>query len=55
MQASPLNPGLENILLHVMAQLIVIIAAARVAGRLFRRLGQPVVCGEIAAGILLGN
>ena len=35
-------------------QLIVIIAASRLFGALFRRLGQPQVCGEIAAGLILG-
>jgi K+:H+ antiporter len=36
------------------AQLVVIVAATRAAGFLARRLGQPRVVGEIAAGILLG-
>jgi len=35
-------------------QLIVIIAAARFAGIVFRKLGQPQVCGEVAAGLILG-
>lgn len=35
-------------------QLLVIIAAARVAGWLFSRGGQPAVAGEMVAGILLG-
>lgn len=33
---------------------MVIIAASRLAGALFRRIGQPQVMGEIVAGILLG-
>jgi Kef-type K+ transport system membrane component KefB len=32
----------------------VILAAARLFGYLFRWLGQPQVCGEIAAGLILG-
>jgi Kef-type K+ transport system membrane component KefB len=45
----------ESVLLKVLVQLAVILAAARVVGRLFRRfLGQPQVVGEIAAGLLLG-
>ena len=44
----------ESILLIVIVQLIVIIAASRLFGALFRRLGQPQVCGEIAAGLILG-
>jgi Kef-type K+ transport system membrane component KefB len=35
-------------------QMLVIIAASRLAGALFVRMGQPAVVGEMAAGILLG-
>jgi Kef-type K+ transport system membrane component KefB len=45
---------MEEVLLLVIVQLIVIITAARIAGSLFKRFGQPVVCGEIAAGLILG-
>jgi len=38
----------------LLLQLIVIILAARLVGRLFSRLGQPAVIGEMVAGILLG-
>ena len=51
---NPVNASLEVVLLRVLVQLIVIIAAARVFGNVFRRLGQPQVCGEIAAGLILG-
>jgi Kef-type K+ transport system membrane component KefB len=44
----------EHLLLPVLVQLIVIIAAARAFGALARKLGQPSVVGEIVAGILLG-
>jgi Kef-type K+ transport system membrane component KefB len=44
----------EEVLFRVIVQLIVIIGAARVAGNLFQRMGQPIVCGEIAAGLILG-
>jgi Kef-type K+ transport system membrane component KefB len=54
MTASPVNAHVENILLIVLIQLVVIIAAARLSGLLFRKLGQPQVCGEIAAGLILG-
>ena len=53
----PMNPSgsqLENLLLAVLIQLIVILGAARLFGVLFRRFGQPQVCGEIAAGLILG-
>ena len=39
---------------RLILQLIVILLAARVFGGFARRLGQPPVIGEIAAGVLLG-
>ena len=51
---SPVGAGLEGVLLRVIIQLIVIIAAARIFGVIFRLIGQPQVCGEIAAGLILG-
>jgi Kef-type K+ transport system membrane component KefB len=44
----------EAKLVVVLVQLVVIIAAARVCAALFRRIGQPAVVGEIAAGLILG-
>jgi Kef-type K+ transport system membrane component KefB len=44
----------EHILLFTLVQLAVIIIAARVAGYLARRVGQPRAVGEIVAGLLLG-
>ncbi len=64
MAFSPANPWLpgailalsevEDTLLIVLIQLVVIIAAARVFAAIFQRLGQPIVVGEILAGLLLG-
>src|SRR5215468_9836251 len=51
---APTSSHVENILLIVFLQLIVIVASSRVFGALFRRMGQPLVCGEIAAGLILG-
>lgn len=52
---TPVNAQAEAFLLTVIVQLVIIIAAARLVGFAFRRyLGQPQVCGEIAAGLLLG-
>ena len=51
---SPTGGHIENVLLIVILQLIVIISAARTFGGVFRRIGQPLVCGEIAAGLILG-
>ncbi len=42
------------ILLHVLLALAVVLAAARLLGGLFRRLGQAPVIGEVVVGILLG-
>jgi hypothetical protein len=43
-------PNIPTLLL----QIGVILLATRIVGRLFRRIGQPQVVGEMAAGILLG-
>ncbi|MBM3811029.1 MAG: sodium:proton antiporter [Acidimicrobiia bacterium] len=51
---SPVNVQIESVLLTVIVQLVVIIAAARLFGVIFRKMGQPQVCGEIAAGLILG-
>lgn len=39
---------------HLFVQMLVIIGAAQLMGRIFSRFGQPSVVGEMAAGILLG-
>jgi len=51
---SPVNAQIEHALLIVIIQLVLIIASARLFGVIFRYLGQPQVCGEIAAGLILG-
>lgn len=43
-----------EVLLWLLLDLALIIAAARLFGALARRIGQPAVIGEIVAGILLG-
>jgi Kef-type K+ transport system membrane component KefB len=40
--------------MRIIIQLILIVGCARAAGALFKRIGQPQVCGEIAAGLILG-
>lgn len=52
--ASGLAKNASGPLGHLFLQLLIIIAAARVMGRLFTRIGQPAVVGEMVAGILLG-
>ena len=46
--------SVEEMLLPLLIQLALIILVARVFAALFRRLGQPAVVGEIAAGLILG-
>ena len=46
--------ALEKMLLILCADLALIVAAARVSGWLFGKVGQPPVVGEILAGVLLG-
>lgn len=49
-----LSANLHHPLSHLFVQLLVIIVASRLVGKLFTRFGQPAVVGEMAAGILLG-
>lgn len=49
-----LSDGPRHPLGMLLVQMIVIIVAARVAGAVFQRIGQPTVIGEIMAGIMLG-
>jgi len=49
-----LSANFNDSLSHLFVQLLVIIAASRLMGRLFTAMGQPAVVGEMAAGILLG-
>lgn len=44
----------EHQILVFLVQIAVLLAAARVLGQLFRRIGQPSVVGELLAGVLLG-
>lgn len=46
--------ALERMLLVLCADLAIIVAAARLFGWLFGKLGQPPVVGEILAGVILG-
>ena len=46
--------NLQNPLLILLIQIVLIISVARIFGWLFKKLGQPVVMGEIVAGIVLG-
>src|SRR5215210_4752364 len=52
--AAGLRETLADPLSRLLLQIVVIVVAARLAGKLFRRMGQPAVIGEMVAGILLG-
>ena len=45
---------MEQTLFTVILQVTVIIVAARIFATLFKKAGQPGVCGEMAAGLILG-
>lgn len=49
-----LRANLAHPLSHLFIQLLVVIAACRLIGKLFVRFGLPAVVGEMSAGILLG-
>jgi len=49
-----LSANLRNALSILLLQLVVIIIASRIVGKLFLKIGQPRVMGEIVAGIILG-
>ncbi|MGE0029352.1 cation:proton antiporter [Pseudonocardia sp.] len=46
--------SLKEIIPYVLLDVAIVVAAARIMGQLFRRIGQPAVIGEIVAGIALG-
>ncbi|MDH4116815.1 MAG: cation:proton antiporter [Acidimicrobiia bacterium] len=49
-----LVPASHEDILHVLVAFTVLLVAARLAGEMVARLGQPSVAGEILAGVLLG-
>jgi Sodium/hydrogen exchanger family len=49
-----LRSNFDHRLSHLFIQFLVIISVSRAMGKMFARLGQPEVIGEMAAGILLG-
>jgi len=51
---SLIRQNLQNPLAILLIQIVVIMFVARIISWLFRKIGQPVVIGEIIAGILLG-
>ncbi|MBC7890309.1 MAG: cation:proton antiporter [Ferruginibacter sp.] len=52
--AGSLKNNLEHPLAILLVQILTIILAARLLGWVCKKIGQPTVIGEIAAGILLG-
>jgi Kef-type K+ transport system membrane component KefB len=53
MPSAPHAPSSQP-LVHVLIALVAVVVAARLLGLAFRRLRQPPVIGEVAAGIILG-
>lgn len=51
---SSLQHNATEPLSRLLLQFLVIVSATRLSGRLFQKLGQPAVVGEMVAGILLG-
>ena len=49
-----LRSNVDHPLSHLFIQLLVIVSVSRAVGKIFARLGQPEVIGEMVAGILLG-
>jgi Kef-type K+ transport system membrane component KefB len=49
-----IKTNLQDPLSQLILQVIVIVVAARLTGRVVKRVGQPAVIGEMFAGILLG-
>ena len=45
---------MEQTLISVILQLTFIIVTARIFAAFFKKLGQPGVCGEMGAGLILG-
>lgn len=50
----PVSAPVTDTLLHVLLAIAIIITVTRAVGLLFKRMGQPLVIGEVAGGILLG-
>ena len=44
----------ESTILHLLITLAVLLFAAKLFASLMRKMGQPVVLGEIVAGIVIG-
>ena len=43
-----------DIIVHVLIEILIVIGLSRIVGLGFRRLKQPLVIGEIVAGVMLG-
>ncbi len=52
--AAKMPAGHSDSLVHLLLALLVVLAASRLFGWVLRRIGQPEVIGDVAAGIVLG-
>ena len=50
----PVPPLAPHSLLVYLAAIAVLLAAARLLGRLAARIGMPAIVGELATGVILG-
>jgi Kef-type K+ transport system membrane component KefB len=53
-RAVPRSAAAPDVFWHLLLALTAVIVAGRLLGRLFRRIGQPPVIGEVIGGVLLG-
>jgi len=51
----PAAPATEVSVAHLLGVLAILLIAARIAGELVNRIGQPSVLGELLAGVVLGS
>jgi len=50
----PVPPLASQSLLVLLAAIVVLLAVARLLGRLAERIGMPAIVGELATGVILG-
>jgi len=53
--ADKVKHGHEDPIAPILLGIVIILAAAKVGGGLFEKIGQPAVLGELVLGIIIGN
>ena len=54
-QADTIVHGHEDPLAPILLSIVIILAAAKIGGGIFEKIGQPAVLGELVLGIIIGN